>query len=443
MKKLRDIPLSRWYPWFVVILASCMLFYKYLLQVFPSVITDHLMRDFQLTGSGLGNLAACFFYSYLIAQLFSGYLIDRFNFKLIITISMLISASGAWLFASTDQFSLATLGRALMGTGAAFATVGYMKTAAIYFPPQRFGFVSGLLTIGVMLGAVFGEAPLSVVIKSVGWHQALYGIAIAGAVIAALFMLCIRTKPTSQLATATTPRPITLRDLGALLKNKINWYLAFYSGLAFAPLAVFGGLWGTPFVVKAYHLNETTAAFYVSMVYVGFGLGGPLFGYLEERFQQRFALMLSGLVLSLLCLLIMIYGIPGTRGLLIATILFGLGTGAFMLGFAVGKDANPIHIAATVIAFINSGDAVCGALSEPLIGRILDAYNTDPLIPMHFSLHAYHMALITLPVELILGLVLLLRIRQLQQHTEHYGNKEISANSSTSLSTTGSAETVA
>lgn len=412
-----------------------MLFYKYLLQVFPSVITDNLMRDFQLTGSGLGNLAACFFYSYLIAQLFSGYLIDRFNFKLIIVLSILISASGAWLFSSTESFAMAIAGRALMGTGAAFATVGYMKTAAIYFPPQRFSLVSGLLTIGVMLGAVFGEAPLALVIKAVGWHHALLGIAAAGAIIAALFMVCIRTKPTTQVMTASKPRAITLEDLKSLLKNKINWYLAFYSGLAFAPLAVFGGLWGTPFVVKAYHLSETSAAFYVSMVYVGFGLGGPLFGFLEERLQQRFALMLAGLLISLACLIVLIYVIPTTTlGLLLMTLLFGLGTGAFMLGFAVGKDANPIHIAATVIAFINSGDAICGALSEPLIGRILDYYHANHLIPSHFPLHGYHVALSTLIVELLLGLLLLLRIKQLQTSPQQTGHVYASDNVSNSSS---------
>ena len=402
----------KWYPWLVITLASFLLFYKYLLQVFPSVITDNLMVDFQLSGVGLGNLAACFFYSYLIAQLFSGYLIDRFNFKWIITLSMLISAGGAYLFATSYDVSLAMLGRMFMGAGAAFATVGYMKTAAVYFPASRFGFVSGLLTFGVMLGAVFGEAPLSLFIHEAGWRTAITIISYAGIVIACLFVLLIQSKPKTHYFKQIQHTRIRASDLATMLKNKINWSLAFYSGLAFAPLAVFGGLWGVPFVMRAYQLNQTTASFYVSMVYVGFGFGGPVFGYLESRFKNRFLLMNVGLWLSFFTLITLIY-FPVHQGLLLAlTLLFGLGTGAFMLGFSVGKDANPLHIAATVVAFVNSGDAICGAISEPFIGKLLDILNPGNPIPSHFNLSAYHIALSVLPVEILVAYYLLRLIKK-------------------------------
>lgn len=49
------------YPWLVIALASGFLFYKYILQVSPSIMTEDLMRVFQIQGTGLGNLAASFF----------------------------------------------------------------------------------------------------------------------------------------------------------------------------------------------------------------------------------------------------------------------------------------------------------------------------------------------------------------------------------------------
>ena len=56
----------RFYPWIVIVLAASFLFYKYILQVSPSIMTDDLMREFQIQGVGLGNLAASFFYSFFI-----------------------------------------------------------------------------------------------------------------------------------------------------------------------------------------------------------------------------------------------------------------------------------------------------------------------------------------------------------------------------------------
>ncbi len=408
-------------PWLIIFLASFLLFYKYLLQVFPSVITDELMRSFQLTGAGLGNLAAFFFYSYLVVQFFSGYLIDRFNMKYIIVSSVLISALGALLFSLADNYTGVVAGRILMGAGAAFATVGYMKTAAVYFPPSRFALVSGLLTVGVMLGAVFGEAPLAILIKSIGWQHALMVVAFAGVVISALFLIFVKNKPAQPTnLIPTVQQRIKLSDITKIFKSKTTWYLTLYSGLAFAPLAVFGGLWGTPFMIKAYHISRTHAALNVSVVYIGFGLGGPLLGYLADRFRNRFRFMKLGLVLSLISICSIIYLTPATPILIALTFLFGFSTGAFMLGFAVGKDINPIYMAATVIALINSGDAICGALSEPLIGKILDVYNHGKyVIPTHFQIADYRIAFITLPVELLLAFFFLRLARKSVTSKQH------------------------
>ena len=60
------------YPAIVICLCAGFQFYKYVLQVYPSIITDQLMREFQLTGAGLGNLAAAFYYSFIVVQLFVG-----------------------------------------------------------------------------------------------------------------------------------------------------------------------------------------------------------------------------------------------------------------------------------------------------------------------------------------------------------------------------------
>ena len=42
-------------------LCNCLLFYKYILQIFPSVMTHQLMTQYHLNGAALGNLTAAFF----------------------------------------------------------------------------------------------------------------------------------------------------------------------------------------------------------------------------------------------------------------------------------------------------------------------------------------------------------------------------------------------
>lgn len=406
------------YPWFVILMSAFFLMYKYILQVFPSVMTPDLMSEFKITGTGLGNLAATFFYSYFVAQLFVGYLLDRFGVRFLAGISIAVSAIGAYLFAVVHDLHAAQFGRALMGIGAAFATVSYMKNVAIWFKANQFALVGGLLATAGMMGAVFGQAPLSLLVTAYGWRDTLYFIFILGIVIAGLYLLIVRDEDKTSVKHIKLPN-ITYHDVIAVFKNPQNWVLTFYSGLAFAPLAVFAGLWGVPFLTLSHQLTPAMAASLTSSAFVGFAVGSPVLGYLSDRWGERKKLMLIGSLLSFIALLLVIYWdslsyIPT----LISMFIFGFGTGAFMLGFAVGRDINPITMAATIVGLINTGDAIFGAISEPLVGKLLDIRWAGELIngARVFSIENYHLALALLPIYLSIALLLVFFIKDTDQY---------------------------
>ena len=125
--------------------------------------------------------------------------------------------------------------------------------------------------------------------------------------------------------------------------------------------------------------------------------------------------MFWGLALSLLCLTSALY-LPNLSLSLEGTLLFlfGFGTGAFMIGFTIGKELNSVVLAASVIGLINTGDALFGAFSEPLAGKLLDVFWHGKMVagsPV-FSLHDYHLSLLMLPAYLVLALVMLLFLRK-------------------------------
>src|SRR6185437_11021399 len=139
------------------------------------------------------------------------------------------------------------------------------------------------------------------------------------------------------------------KDFSDLLKNKKNWLLAFYSGLAFTPVAVLGGLWGNPFFEEAHHLTHTEAATFTSFIFLGLAIGGPLFGYLSDCLENHLKVMMFGTFTSLLALLAAIYIIQLPLFLFgILLFVFGLGAGAFMLSYPLGKSLNYLGLAATV-----------------------------------------------------------------------------------------------
>ena len=410
---------SKWrliYPWIAIIVSASFLFYKYILQVSPSIMTNDLMRAFHIDGAGLGNLAATFFYTYLITQLFVGVLLDKYSPRYLSAIAIVIAAAGAYLFSIAHTLLLAETSRMMMGIGAAFATVSYMKVAAMWFRPNQFAFVGGLLATAAMLGAIFGEAPLSLIVDAEGWRQSLFLCSILGFIIAVLFVVVIRDKHTSEAFDHHGPSSrITLKDVWQVLSKGQNWVLTFYSGLAFSPVAVFGGLWGNPFLEQAHHLSRTNAATLVSLVFAGLAIGGPILGLISDFMQNRKKVMLFGVTISLVSLTLVIYlTLLPIWAVVILLFIFGFGTGAFMLGFAVGKEINSVVLAATVIALINTGDAIFGAYTEPLIGKFLDlGWRGRVLHGVHyFSLQDYHHAFLLLPIYLLVAAALVFFVKE-------------------------------
>lgn len=77
------------YAWLVFFLSACFLFYKYILQISPAVMTTDLMKAYSLTGTSLGFLVGFYFYTYMIMQIPSGILLDKFGARVFTSIAIL------------------------------------------------------------------------------------------------------------------------------------------------------------------------------------------------------------------------------------------------------------------------------------------------------------------------------------------------------------------
>jgi MFS family permease len=402
------------YPWLVWILSATFFYYKYLIQVSPGVMSADLMRDYALTGAGLGNLAACFFYGYFLMQIPVGIILDRLSPGKITALATFICALATFVFANAHSLINAGLSRFIIGMAAAFAAVSCFKLASIWFPPKRFAFVAGLSMTAAMLGAVGGQGPLSILVLKFGWRHALELISIAGFVLAFLIWAIVRDNVAAQDFKKIVLEEKLKTKLRVLLKDKQTWLLSLYSGLAFAPVSVFGGLWGVSFIEKAYAIDLSLAAHYVSLIFIGFAIGCPLTGWLSDYLGRRKPIMSVGTVLALLSLLLILY-LPLSQFYLgLFMFVFGVGASCFFLCFAMIRELHPAIFTATVLGFMNTFDSICEAITEPFIGKLLDLTWSGAYVKgvRSFSLDNYHQSLLALALYLGLALFLLFFIKE-------------------------------
>ncbi|HAZ7571714.1 MFS transporter [Legionella sp. PATHC032] len=404
--------LAKTYLWIIWTIAACFFFYKYLIQVSPSVMTADLMKAFQVNAAGLGNLSAFYFYSYLFMQIPVGVMLDRYSPRLLTTFAIFVCSISTYIFSQTNTLWLACLSRALMGAGAAFAAVSCFKLAAVWFSPKRFALVSGMFMTAAMLGAVGGQMPLAFLVQHEGWRKALELVSVMGIILGVVYFLVLRDKPAQTQPISNRKEPI-IQLLKRIIVNRQAWALSLYSGLAFAPVSVFGGLWGVPFLEKAYLLSRTDAALAISFIFVGFAAGAPFWGWFSDFIRRRKPVLFTGTCSALLCLLIVIYSSnQNLLTLIILLFLFGFGASGFFTSFAMIRELFPLVLVATVLGIMNTFNSVFEALFEPLVGALLDwTWEGTVVDGIHqFTLHGYYFSLLLLPMSLILALLTLLLI---------------------------------
>jgi len=417
MKRKSVRPKYLVHAWIIWLLSAFFMFYKYALEVSPSVMTNTLMSEYHIDGAQLGSLAASYFYAYLIMQIPAGLLLDRYGPRKVTSLAIIACTLGVFLFARSESLFVASVGRFVIGIGAAFAAVNCLKLIANWFPSRQFAFMSGLMMSVGMLGAVGGQAPLSAFIHEFYWRDALEIIALVGLIFSSVFFLVVRNTSPDRVREKhiVSPKISLFKSLSTILKSPQAWYLSIYSGFAFAPVMVFGGLWGVSFIEEAYGFSKTISSQAVSLIFVGFAVGAPIFGWFSDWLKNRKKVMFWGTLASCVFLLLIIY-FPNLsyHFLTLFLFLFGFAISSFLLCFTVIREINVAGVAATAIGFMNSFDALFGSFSDPLTGMFLDVFWDGKLVngARIFSVAAYGKAFIILPIYLIISLGFLFFIKE-------------------------------
>ena len=161
-----------WRPWIIWGLGAAFFLFEYVVRVSPSVMAPWLIQDFHTNALGVGTLSGLYYYPYIFMQLPVGALVDRYGSHRLLTLMTALCALACVMFAQASTLWLAGLARMLIGFATAFAFVGALKLVTLWFPIEKFALLAGCTQALGMLGGAIGEAPMSYVVRELGWQQA-------------------------------------------------------------------------------------------------------------------------------------------------------------------------------------------------------------------------------------------------------------------------------
>lgn len=400
-----------WTGWLAWGLVSLFYLYEFLIRVSPSVMEPELQKSFHLSAAGLGAALGAYFYIYAPLQLVVGGLLDEFGVKRILVPAILFCVAGCFLEMFGGSPALLVVARLLQGSGSAFAFVGAMYAAAVWFPPERMALVSGLTTALGMLGAILGNAAVAQFTSIFGWqaslrYAAFFGVFVALAIF--FFLPIPKHKEQEKRERTGSPWERILGHLWKVLRNPQTWLIGFIASCLYLPLSVFGGLWGVPYIQANTGISVVEASQVISVLYIGWLVGGPFAGWLSDRIGRRKAMLLGSTALTLLStIFLVILPPPHVAGMIALLLVIGLASSVQVVGFAAGLEANPAKAAATSIAVVNMIVMLIGGLLQPLVGVMLDHFAASPAEAAAgtFSGGDFRIAMILLPALSLIAMV--------------------------------------
>ncbi|WP_342220557.1 MFS transporter [Rickettsiella endosymbiont of Miltochrista miniata] len=407
------------FPWLVCGLGALFYCYEYFLRILPSVMTEDLLKMFNISGLAFGNLVAFYYYAYTPMQLPVGMMMDRFGPRKLLAFACLICAVGTYLFAH-HYLSTAQVGRFLVGFGSAFAFVGMLKLAAIWFPPSRFAFIAGMATSLGMIGAMTGDIVLSKLVFTLGSTVTLYISAVIGLLLTVCLWYVIpeaKSVKTTQEGggTLTLSYGEFFQAVFKLCRNPQMWLVGVIGSLLYLSLSAFAEVWGIPYLIRTYGLSNSTAAVNISFIFLGWAIGSPLVGWISDKIgNRRHPIIIGALLGAFLFTLLIYFPFFSSHYLAIILFSFGLCSSAQIIVFPIARELNVQGLAGTAIAVTNLLVMLGGALSEPLIGKALDVVTGTHVRGnlMAFSVESFQHALTIIPVAFVIAAVLAVFVKE-------------------------------
>jgi MFS family permease len=377
-----------------------------------------LMNTFHIPATDLGHLIAFYYYAYTPAQIPVGVLMDRYGPRFILTMAVLACSVGTFLFGGTETYWVAACGRFLVGLGSAFAFVGVLKLASVWLPPNRFAFISGMTTTLGMVGAIAGQMIMTGLVHELGWQETVIYSGIVGFLLTPVIWLVIRDVPNAAASALQRQAKIgfstLMKQVAAIALHRQMWINGFIGCLLYLPTSVFAEAWGVHYLQIAHGLTPSVAAVAVSMVFLGWAIGGPIAGLVSDKVHNRRIPLLVGAIVASLLMMVLIFGktLP-TPLILFMLLVFGMFSAAEVICFAVGRELSAPHLSGTAVATTNFLIMLGGMICQPVVGRILDLNWDGAMLNgiRQYSPEAYQTALLMLPLGLLIavGLTFLLK----------------------------------
>ncbi|MEZ4911924.1 MAG: MFS transporter [Saprospiraceae bacterium] len=407
------------YRWTICALLFFATTINYLDRQVLSLLKPTLESEFGWTNSQYADIASAFQFTYAIAMLFAGRIIDTLGTKKGFIWAIIIWSIGAMIHAEALNigegllkvlgiFGIVTVpvsvlgfmfSRMVLAIGESGNFPGAIKATAEYFPKKERSLATGIFNSGANVGAIL--APLSVpwIESHFGWEAAFLVIGGIG-FIWLIFWLLYYEKPTAQKRMSQSELAYIQsddatsedQDTDDKIQERISWTKllgyrqtwSFISG-KFLTDGVwwFFLFWLPAFLNDQYEMQKTAIMVPLAVLYslTMFGsIGGGWFPayFISKGYEVYTARMKAMFVIALVPLVVLAAQPFGHISYWVPVILIGIGASAHQAWsaniFTTVSDLFPKGAIASVVGLGGMAGGIGGVLITKIAGSLFDYY---------------------------------------------------------------------
>jgi MFS family permease len=339
---------------------------------------DFMVRDFGWTRAEVtsGN----FYSKLLIGPLFgfaAGWIVDRFGPRRMMMAGILMAGTALIGLSYTS-----TLG--LFYFFYLFNALGYVCGGPLpnqvlisrWFTTAR-GKAMGFAYLGIGVGGAIAPLLSNRLTQEFGWHGALRTLGILVVLIALPMAFFIKENPAAETNKHSAAEPVSI---GGVLKSWKFYLLAIGSmcsigavGGTFQNLKLF--MTGDLFSAASPQEAQSTAANVLSLILISSLCGRLLMGWLADRFQKKYVMLLIYLIVS--CSIPLLFLASNRPFLYLFAVLFGIGLGGdYMIIPLMAAELFGVKVLGRLMGVVLTANGVAEALAPVIVAKTRDSTGT-------------------------------------------------------------------
>lgn len=319
------------YRWVILAMFMCVVVVNQLLWITFAPVTGIAAEFYKVSDLSIGLLSMVFMVVYIFVSIPASWVIDTFGFRVAVGIgAVLTGVFGLIRGLAADNYTWVLIAQVGIAIGQPFLLNAMTTVAARWFPIRERAIASGLGSLAMYLGIVFGMALTPYLVIHSGLGSALFSYGITAVVAAVLFLVFAKERPpTPACPPGQEERSLVFDGLKNMLRKKdyILLLIIFFFGLG-----VFNAVatWIEE-IVRPRGFTIMQAGLAGGLMIFGGLAGAVIISWLSDHYRRRVPFIL--LALSASCL--------GLLGITFATNYPLLLASSFILGFFL-LSAGPI-----------------------------------------------------------------------------------------------------